>query len=125
VDGPTAFLAIFVYLGLIAVVVAGVWCTFEKAGQPGWACLIPIVNLYFLLKIAQRPGWLLLVALIPVVNIVVAILLASDIATAFGKGGFFALGLLLLPMVFYPILGLGKARYLGRRTSGETAAVFD
>ena len=49
-----------VWLALIVLVLAGWWKMFEKAGQPGWAAIIPIYNLYILLKIAGRPGWWLI-----------------------------------------------------------------
>ena len=29
---------------------------FSRAGQPGWAAIIPIVNTYFVCKVAGRPG---------------------------------------------------------------------
>ena len=29
-----------IYLAIVVVVIAGLWKTFEKAGQPGWGCLI-------------------------------------------------------------------------------------
>jgi hypothetical protein len=41
------------------------------------------------------------------------ILIYNGIAKSFGKGGGFTVGLLLLPFVFFPILGFGSARYLG------------
>ena len=47
-------------LGLLAIVVVfvwGLWKVFEKAGEPGWAALVPIYNAIVLLKIAGRPGW--------------------------------------------------------------------
>ena len=50
-----------------------------KAGQPGWAGLIPIYNLYILLQIAGRPGWWILLCLIPPVNIVIAALVAQTV----------------------------------------------
>ena len=35
----------------------------------------------------------------------------SEVADAFGKGFWFAIGLALLPFVFYPILAFGKSGY--------------
>ena len=35
----------------------------------------------------------------------------SEVADAFGKGFWFAIGLALLPFVFYPILAFGKSEY--------------
>lgn len=92
------------------------WRVFAKANQPGWGALIPVFNLYLLLKIAGKPGWWLIFFLIPVINIVVQIVMAIDIAKNFGRGGWFAAGLIFLPIIFFPILAFGKAEYLGSET---------
>jgi hypothetical protein len=101
-------------LVLTVVAIAGLWRTYQKAGQPGWAAIIPIYNVIVLLRIAQRPLWWLILLLIPLVNIVVGIVVAIDVAKAFGKSGGFAVGLMLLSPIFYCILGFGAARYQGR-----------
>jgi hypothetical protein len=100
-----------VWLAIIVLIVVAMWKVFTKAGQPGWGSLIPIYNVYLLCKIAGKPGWWFLLLFIPIVNIVIAIMLALGVAANFGKGGGFAVGLLLLPMVFYPILAFGDAEY--------------
>ena len=74
------------YFGLIIFLIASVWKVYTKAGQPGWACIIPFYNIYVLLKIVGRPGWWLVLMLIPLVNLVIAILVAIDLAKVFGKG---------------------------------------
>jgi len=89
------------------------WRLFTKAGKPGWASLIPIYNLYVLLTIVGRPGWWLILFLIPVVNIVIEIVVLIDLAKSFGKGVGFGLGLLFLGFIFFPILALGSASYVG------------
>jgi len=88
------------------------WKVFTKAGQPGWACLIPIYNFYIVLKIIGKAGWWLLLMLIPLVNIVIAILVRNGLAKSFGKGTGFTVGMILLPFIFVPILGFGDAQYL-------------
>ena len=40
-----------IYLAILIVLIAGYWKTFEKAGQPGWASIIPIYNVIVLLRI--------------------------------------------------------------------------
>ena len=102
-----------IYFAVIVLVIAGIWKTFVKAGQPGWAAIVPIYNIYVLCQIAGRPWWWLLVMLIPVVGIVAAIIVSIDVAKSFGKGTGFAIGLALLPFAFYPILGFGSAQYQG------------
>lgn len=90
---------------------AGLWTMFVKAGQPGWAAVIPIYNLYVLFKIAGKSFWWLLLLLVPVVNLVVLFLVTMAVATRFGKGFLFGLGMLFLPFVFYPMLGFGSSTY--------------
>jgi len=102
-----------VELAVVILMLAAVWRVFAKAGQPGWACLIPIYNAYVMLKVAGKPGWWLLLMFIPFVNLIIAILAAVGIANNFGKGGGFAAGLIFLPFIFYPILAFGDAQYQG------------
>lgn len=103
-----------VYSIFLILMIASVWMTFSKANQPGWAALIPFYNVYIMCKVAGRPGyWWALISFIPFVNIVLLIILIIDISKSFGKGGGFALGMILLPFVFYPILGFGPAKYQG------------
>ena len=100
-----------IYLAIVVIVIAGMWKTFEKAGQPGWGCIIPIYNIYLMTKIAAKPAWWVIMFFIPLVNIVFAIMLYNEIAKKFGQGIGFTIGLILLPFVFFPILGFGDYTY--------------
>ena len=100
-------------LGIAAVVIAGIWKMFTKAGQPGWAAIVPVYNYIVFARIAGREWWWGLLMLIPCVNIVVMILVMLDIAKGFGKTPGFAVGLILLAPIFMPILGFGSATYVG------------
>lgn len=100
-----------VYLVLVIGIIAGVWKTFTKAGQPGWAAIVPIYNFIVMLKIAGKPMWWVLLLLVPLVNFVVMIIMFIGIAKAFGKGTGFGLGLTFLGFIFFPILGFGDAKY--------------
>ncbi|MBK8978482.1 MAG: signal peptidase I [Planctomycetes bacterium] len=103
-------------LAISVLAIAGFWKVLAKAGQPGWAAIVPIYNVYALLQVAGRPGWWLLLMLIPIVNVVVAFMVSFDVARRFGKDSGFGIGLALLGVVFYPILGFGDATYkAGRR----------
>jgi len=99
------------WLAIVVVVIAGIWKTFEKAGQPGWAAIIPFYNYYVMTQVAKKPGWWVLLMLIPIVNIVILILLCIEIAKHFGKDSGFGVGLALLGFIFFPILGFGDAQY--------------
>jgi hypothetical protein len=106
--GVAALVAVVV--GLICL--AGMWKVFVKAGQPGWAVLIPFYNVYVLLKIAGKPGWWLILAFIPFVNIVIAIVVSIAVAKCFGQGAAFGVFLLFLFGIGYPILGFGNYTYV-------------
>lgn len=110
----TAAPLIFLYLVLIVVSIVAGWKIFEKAGEKGWKVLIPLYNTYLLFKIAGRNGWWMLGLLVPFLNIVVAIMLALDLAKHFGKSTMFAIfGLILFPYVGSLMLAFGEAEYVG------------
>ena len=104
---------ILVYLAFIALLAVAGWKVYAKAGQPGWAALIPIYNIVVYLKIVGRPLWWIILCVIPFVNFVVAIILVNDLSKKFGKGLGFTLGLLFLSPIFYPVLGFGDSKYQG------------
>jgi len=113
VGGAGAAIFMLVYLAIIILLFASLWKTFAKAGQPGWACIVPIYNLIVLLQIADKPIWWIVLYLIPIVNIIIPILVSIAIAENFGKGAGFGIGLAFLPIIFYPILAFGDAQYSG------------
>ncbi len=85
---------------------------FAKAGRNPWLVLIPVYNAIVLLQIAGFSGWYILLALVPGVGgIVVAIMQCVGLASKFGKGAGYTLGLFFLPIIFVPILGFGDAQY--------------
>jgi uncharacterized protein DUF5684 len=100
-----------IWLAVLVVVIAGMWKVFVKAGHPGWAAIVPFYNLYILTLIAGREILWFILLLIPVVNVIAAIMISLDIARKFGQGTGFGIGLAFLPFIFYPILGFGSAQY--------------
>jgi hypothetical protein len=120
-NAPSPVSMIFGLLIALLLIVA-MWKVFTKAGQPGWASIIPIYNLYIWCKIVGRPWWWILLMLIPFVNFIVCIILCIDLAKSFGKGVGFGIGLALLGIIFFPILGFGSAQYQGPAAGGLTPA---
>ena len=100
-----------VWLGMMVLIIGGLWKIFTKAGQPGWAAIVPIYNIFILCTIAGKPAWWIVLFFIPFVNIVVSIMVWAEVAKRFGKDTGFVIGLILLPMVFLPLLGWGNAQY--------------
>ncbi len=107
------FAMIAVYLVImIFLVIVPMWKIFTKAGQPGWACLVPIYNIYVMTLIAKKPAWwMIMILIVPIANVIFGIMLIHAIVTNFGKGVGFTIGVLLLSAIFIPILGYGSAQY--------------
>jgi hypothetical protein len=96
------------------LLVASAWLIFAKAGQPGWAILVPFYREWLLVKIVGKsPLWFVLL-MVPCVNMIVTLVIISNLATVFRKGGGFGAGMLFLPFIFYPILAFGDAAYVGQ-----------
>jgi len=102
-------------LAVIVLLIIGEWKIFTKAGQPGWAVLIPFYNLYVFLQIVGRPTWWMLILLfIPVVNLIFLVIMTNDLSKSFGQGIGFTLGLIFLSPIFILLLGFGDYKYIGK-----------
>ena len=115
-----AFAMAFIVIGIVCLI--GMWKVLEKAGQPGWAVLIPIYNVIVLLRVAGLAWyWVFapLVAIIPILGwiayIVWIVWVHHRISTRFGQGVGFTIGLTLLGPIFWLILGFGSAKYVGEQ----------
>ena len=102
VSGPAAFIPLLIFV----VAIVSMWKIYTKAGQPGWAILIPIYNFVVLMRIVGRSPWWFL---FPIILFVVPF----DLARKFGKGAGFGWGLFFLSPIFAPILAFSDAKYLG------------
>lgn len=105
--------SVVISLAIAVVMIAAMWRLYTKAGEPGWAAIIPIYNIIVLLKIVGRPAWWIILYLIPLVNFVIMIMVYDGLSKSFGKGTGFTLGLIFLGPIFILILGFGSARYVG------------
>ena len=101
-----AALAIYM-IAMIAIM----WKVFTKAGKPGWAALVPFYNMYVMIKIAGLSGWWLIALFVPFLSIVAIVLVIHRLSRAFGHGVGFTLGLIFLPLIFWPILAFGSSSY--------------
>ena len=99
-------------LAVVTLVVAGTWKTYVKAGQPGWAAIIPVYSGVKLLQMVNAPLWWIILLCIPGVNLIFSVIVTHRLAVVFGRGWGFTIGLICLPFIFYPILGFGRASYV-------------
>ncbi len=99
------------YLAFLVLMIASCWKVYVKAGKPGWAAIVPIYNVIVLLEIVGKPLWWVLLMFVPLVNVIVAVIIYVRLSRKFGYDIGFAIGLLLLSFIFWPILGFGSAQY--------------
>jgi hypothetical protein len=108
------FMVVILLAGLLLVV--SMWIVFDKAGEPGWAVLIPGYNMWVLAEVGDKPGWLGLLMFFsgyipyvgPLAGLALSFVISIGVARAFGRGIGFGVGLTLVPIVFYPILAFAR-----------------
>ena len=108
-------------LGLFSIIIISVMCLtmllvliswfriFSKAGQAGWKALVPFFNMFIFTKIVKKPIWWIVIYLVIPVGYILS---ALQLSKLFGKNLIFSIGLIFLPMVFFPLLAFGKAEYV-------------
>ena len=104
---------IIFYLVIFLLLIVSMWKIFTKAGKPGWASIVPIYNLIVFLEIVGKPTWWIILLLIPVVNLVIAIILVHRLSLAFGHGIGMTLLLLFVGIIGYPVIAFGSSKYVG------------
>jgi ElaB/YqjD/DUF883 family membrane-anchored ribosome-binding protein len=112
----------WLYIIFLIATIAGMWKTFEKAGEAGWKAIIPIYNLIVLMKIIRKPWWWALLMLIPYLGVIWSVWSTNLLSKSFGKELGYTLGLIFLPFIFYPLLGFGDAKYQALDSEGSSVA---
>ncbi len=111
--GIIGVIAFIIYVAIFVLMIVSAWKIFVKAGVEGWKAIIPIYNVVCMLEIIGKPAWWVILLFIPFANIVISVIMAIELAKVFGKGGGFAVGLIILPFIFYPVLAFSDAQYVG------------
>lgn len=106
-------LKIIIEVAICLLVLISEWRLFTKADQHGWTVLIPFYNVWDYYKFLCGRGKAMFRLLIPFYSIYWAIKSDIKLAHAYGKSTGFGWGIVFLPYIFIPILGLGKAEYAG------------
>jgi len=118
----------YVIYGIIALgYFVGFYFLFPRAGRKAWEALVPGYNFFVLTKVIQKPWWWILLLILPGVNILMLMVINSNLASVFGKldkpNQVFAI---FMPFVAFPMWGNQKdLPYVGpidRKKFPKTAA---
>jgi len=138
---PIVFLVFLYVVGVMLVATAMVYV---KAGRPAWLSLVPLYSFVEMLDIAGISVWWgLMVPALSALSIAglfvcadttlgfwISLLLDSALAVgtfgfmgylyyylarSFGENGWYAVGYLFLPFIFFPLLGFGTAKFKGSK----------
>jgi uncharacterized membrane protein YhaH (DUF805 family) len=115
-DAGSTFVTIMIWFWIIVLLllvptIIGMWKVFAKAGEPGWAALIPVYQWMVAAKVGGKSEVYGLLTLVPFIGIIFAIIICIDVANKFGQGAGYGIGLVFLPIIFWPLLGFGGAEY--------------
>ena len=126
--GAFAFVVILLAFAATVLTIIGQWKMFKKAGAEGYISLIPVYNVIKEMRLGGLPVyWFFLnyCALIPIIGFVGPLFLVFwkniRLAKSFGKGAGTGVLLTFFPFVMYPVLGLGKAQYVGPQDDNQNA----
>jgi len=112
--GISMVIFILILLAMVVLLYASNWKLFEKAGQPGWAAIIPVYNTVIMLKIAGKPLYWAALMFIPYIGVIWGIWTLNVYAKSYGKSDGFALGVIFLPYIFLPMMAFDKnTAYVG------------
>ena len=107
-------LFILFLFGFIGLMIASMWKLYEKAGQPGWASIVPIYSTIVQLDIIEKPRWWIFLMIIPYLNLIWLIWATNLFVKKFGKDEAWTVGCIFLPFIFYPIMAFDdKVQFIG------------
>lgn len=127
-------IGVLIFIALISLVISvlyiiGTWKMYKKAGEHGWAAIVPGYNLYVLMKIAKLPWFHFVIVLVLAVItglasenetieaicgigiVVYSFVTYIRASKAFGKGAGFGVFTTFFPYIGTMILGFGSSKY--------------
>lgn len=109
---------IVLLIAIVVVFLISIMKVYKKANRNPITAIIPFYNIFPLLEICNLPKMYFVFILIPLFNLIYIYKITEILATSFKKDKKFGIGLFLLPIVYYPILGFSKSEYVGINLAG-------
>ncbi len=84
---------------------------FKKAQKNEKSAMYPVANLFTVLEITEMSTFYGILFFVPVVNCVVLSIMFYKLGNVFSTSGLFKVGLMFLPVIFFPILASSDKQY--------------
>lgn len=111
----TTYFTVVVMLTFLGIIIK--WIIYNKAGEHGWAAIIPIYRDVVYYKVCGISPWVLLWWLLPIIGwlilLIITVISRFKLAKGFGRGAIFGIGLWFFPTIFEIILACSKKKYIG------------
>ncbi len=98
-------------LGRSILIMLGGNKLFKKASKGEKTAFYPILNLFTMLEIVEVSTFFGILFFIPVINLIALILMSYKLGVVFNCNTGYKIGLILLPIVFYPMLSFSNKQY--------------
>lgn len=98
-------------LAFFALFLVSSWKMHDKAGQPGWVGVVPVLRTLGKLKMINQPYWWIFLYLIPGVNVAIDFIVTVAIARTFKKSFLFGVGMFFVPWLFISMISFSDAQY--------------
>ena len=93
------------------VIIFGGKKLFKKAQKNEKSAMYPVANLFTVLEITEMSTFYGILFFVPVVNGVVLSIMFYKLGNVFSTSGLFKVGLMFLPVIFFPILASSDKQY--------------
>ena len=93
------------------VIIFGGKKLFKKAQKNEKSAMYPVANLFTVLEITEMSTFYGILFFVPVVNCVVLSIMFYKLGNVFSTSGLFKVGLMFLPIIFFPILASSDKQY--------------
>ena len=98
-------------LGRSAIIMIGGKNVFRKAYKNEGSAFIPVLNLFYMLEIADVSTFFGILFFVPFFNLVPLMLMGVGLGKNFKCDAGFTVGLVLFPFIFYPMLAFSDKSY--------------
>ena len=98
-------------LGMSFLIMIGGNKIFEKAHKDPKSAYYPILNLFVMFEVVEMSSFLGILLFIPIINLIPLITMLYKLGKIFNTSTLFIIGLIIMPVIFYPVLAFSKRKY--------------